>query len=224
MTLIAFLGLALAAAVSFADAWAISFARQTRSLPLDALRAITDVGEVQWYLVPAGLLILALSLIDWTGRPRRARARLALLFGQGLFAFASIASAQLLTRLLKPLFGRSRPALIHEGGPLQFDFFRFGELYWSFPSGHATTSGALTAILMLWFPRARFAVLPLGIALALSRIAADAHYPSDVAAGFFIGFIVTLFLARWLAARGLVFRLAGRRLFPMMRFARVRSA
>jgi undecaprenyl-diphosphatase len=220
MTWIALGGLVVVVLASFMDAWAIRFARTSQWPAFGFLRLVTDVALVQWYLVPAGLVVLSLSMMDWSGRGSRRQARLALVFGQAVFAIAAIGFAQLLTRVLKLVVGRARPELIDPNGAFQFDFFQFGELYWSFPSGHATTSGALTAILLLWFPRARLAVLPVGMTLALSRVAADAHYPSDVAAGFLVGFVVALFLARWLAFRGLVFRFRDAGLLPRMRFVR----
>ena len=220
MAAIAIAGLLIVLCAGLADGWAIRLTRASRWPLLHGLRLVTDIALVQWYLLPALLVLVTLFWMDWRGRTARARARLALLFGQALYAFGAIALAQLLTRILKLLFGRARPELMDASGPFQFAFWRTGDLYWSFPSGHATTAGALSVVLMLWFPSARVLFLSLGLVLAISRVAADAHYPSDVAAGYLVGFLFALSLARALARRGLVFRFKGERLLPLMRFVR----
>ena len=78
--------------------------------------------------------------------------------------------------------------------------------------------GAVAMVLMLWFPRARVPLLLLCAFVAVTRIAARAHYPSDVVAGFALGLLYALFLARWLACRRVVFRFRNRDLLPVPRF------
>ncbi|RCS23136.1 phosphatase PAP2 family protein [Phyllobacterium salinisoli] len=118
---------------------------------------------------------------------------------------------------MKYTIGRARPALIDTLGPSFFEPFRGGHLFVSFPSGHSATVGAVMVILALWFPRWRFAALVATLALAFSRIAVAAHYPTDVVAGFSIGFLFTLFLARFLANRNLGFLIDPGRLLPKRR-------
>jgi membrane-associated phospholipid phosphatase len=52
--------------------------------------------------------------------------------------------------------------------------------------------------------------------LACARIPAGAHYPSDVVAGFSIGAIMALVIARWLARRRAVFSFDGDATLPRL--------
>jgi membrane-associated phospholipid phosphatase len=54
-------------------------------------------------------------------------------------------------------------------------------------SGHATTAGAAAVVLALAFPRAAPLILPVGFALACTRVAIQAHYLSDICAGLALG-------------------------------------
>ncbi len=178
-------------------------------------RAITDVALVQWYLIPAAFMVITLSLTDWRRRSPPNRIVLARLFVHCLCIIASIGGAQLCVRVIKVLVGRPRPPLISEVGPYGFDFPAFHDAYWSFPSGHSTTAGALSMLLLIYFPRLRWPILAAGALLALSRVASNAHYLSDVVAGFSIGLLFTLWLARLLARRRIAFRLPPAGLMPV---------
>ena len=57
----------------------------------------------------------------------------------------------------------------------------------SFPSGHALHATGFAIILGFYYPLSLIALVPLGVLIALSRIALGLHYPSDVAAGIAIG-------------------------------------
>lgn len=88
--------------------------------------------------------------------------------------------------LLKPLFGRLRPAFAH-----------FTETSASFPSGHAALSVALFGFLAYALCRARFVgprkALPLAgfmiLSVGFSRMYLGEHYLSDVVNGFLVGAI-----------------------------------
>lgn len=211
------LTLAFLAAVPLAalfDRAAIEFVRSSDAAVIHWLHAATDIGRSHWYLVPAGVVLLGLGLYDWTRAGYRGRARLALLYGQAAFVFGAVALPGMLVNVLKIGFGRFRPQAFDQLGAWAFDPFTTGYLNASFPSGHSTTMGAVTAILILWFPRYWPAIAGVGFVLAASRIAAEAHYPSDVAAGFGIGLVSAMALARFLAARRIGFRLASGRALP----------
>ena len=199
-------GLAAIVAVSFLDGPAIEAARGSQSTLLDGMRRVTDIGKSQWYLVPAGLVFLVVAGLDWRAAAGRRKARLQLILGHAGFVFAAIAASGILANILKVMVGRARPALFDEVGPYHFDPFTPGYLHASFPSGHATTMGAVTAILMLWLPRWRLPIGLAGVVLAATRIAADAHYPSDVAAGFLFGMLVTVVFASFLGTPRPTFR------------------
>ena len=66
----------------------------------------------------------------------------------------------------------------------------------SFPSGHATAAFAVATVLAAKFPRWRWAILPLAIAIAASRIVRGSHFLTDVAGGAAIGYAVGSVVAR----------------------------
>ncbi len=70
---------------------------------------------------------------------------------------------------------------------------RFGAA--SFPSGHtaAAFSVAGTISLMVTDTRIRLAVIALALFIALSRIAVGAHWPMDITAGAFTGWLAAIF-------------------------------
>jgi membrane-associated phospholipid phosphatase len=102
--------------------------------------------------------------------------------------------------LLKPILGRSRPPLFIDQHIYGFHWFteHFQWLYWSFPSGHATTIGALMAACMLYWPRWSFGFVSVAVAVGLSRLVVEAHFLSDVMMGLWLGAIVTLYIHRYL--------------------------
>jgi undecaprenyl-diphosphatase len=219
MTWMAFAVVLAVLAAHLLDDGATLFVRANTASPLiEGMAAITDVGQSQWYLVPAGLLFIGVAFLDWEARARPDRSRLAFLFGQAGYAFCAVAFAGIIADILKFLIGRARPKLFDHGGSLHFEPFTAAHDFNSFPSGHSTTMGAIAMVLMLWFPRARIPVFLLCAFLAVTRIAARAHYPSDVVAGFALGALYALFLARWLACRRVAFRFRNNDLLPVTRF------
>ena len=206
--------LAAALAASFADAAAIHAVRGSDNPMIRHMAWITDIGQSHWYLVPAGVIFCAVGLVDWSRGGPRLKARLAFLFGQAAFVFSSIALAGIFVNVVKVLFGRARPRLIDEVGAWHFDPFTLGYLNASFPSGHATTCGALAGILMIWYPRWSLIFIELGLFLAATRIASQSHYPSDVVTGVSVGLFFSIVIARWLAGRGVAFRFVTGRTLP----------
>jgi undecaprenyl-diphosphatase len=218
MTWMALVAVAAILAAHLLDDGTTLFVHASHSPFVHAMAKITDVGQSQWYLVPAGLLFIAIAFLNWEARTRPGRARLAFLFSQAGYAFMAVAFAGIIADIFKFLFGRARPKLFEHGGSLHFEPFTIGHDFNSFPSGHSTTMGAVAMVLMLWFPKARVPIFLLCAFMAVTRIAARAHYPSDVVAGFSLGLLYALFLARWLARRRVAFRFRNNALLPVPRF------
>jgi len=175
---------------------------------------ITDIGRNFWYLTPAGvLLVLALAGLRTRSEPRE-RTILRAIAGHAGFVIAAVFGATIITNILKPVIGRARPELADQFGAYHFQPFTFDDLFYSFPSGHSTTIGAVTMVLILWFPRFRWLLLLVGAFLAATRVAALAHWPSDVIAGFSIGVGTTFLVARTMASRELFFRLSPGKILP----------
>lgn len=60
----------------------------------------------------------------------------------------------------------------------------------SFPSGHSAVAAGLACTLAALYPRGRWLFACVGAMACFQRIAASAHYPSDVAIGAAIGIVV----------------------------------
>jgi len=208
-------GLGAMMVAGFADEAAIRFVHGSDHAVVRFMAWITNIGRSQWYLVPAGLVFFAIGLADWSRRDPRGKARLSLMFGQAAYVFACVGLSGLLVNVLKIMFGRARPRLFDESGALHFDPLTLGYLNASFPSGHATTVGAIAGILMVWYPRWSLPLIALGLFVAATRIAANAHYPSDAVAGFLLGTFFSIVLARWLARRGVLFRIVPGKILPV---------
>ncbi|GAB1581682.1 phosphatase PAP2 family protein [Phyllobacterium phragmitis] len=181
------------------------------------LRDLTDVGRTLFYLLIAFCVLLWTTGKDRRTLEERQRTRIHTLESQAAFALAAVGLSAIIVYTVKFAVGRARPALIDTLGPNFIEPFRGGHLFASFPSGHSATVGAVTVILALWFPRWRLPVLLATLALAFSRIAVAAHYPTDVVAGFSIGCLTTLFLARFLANRNAGYAIDSGRLLPKRR-------
>lgn len=144
-----------------------TIAPSTRAL----FAALTHLGDP--LALGAAATIVALALL-WRGRRLLAVTWIVATAGNGL-----------LTRALKALFERSRPA--HDAALLWHESY-------SFPSGHA--SGALAVYLMLlyvtlrgrppawWHTPLAATALAVIMLVGFSRVVLQVHYPSDVIAGY----------------------------------------
>ena len=63
---------------------------------------------------------------------------------------------------------------------------------YSFPSGHTMQAVALTSVIAAAYPLLVWILVPFSVLVALSRVVAGLHYPSDVAAGAALGGLVGL--------------------------------
>lgn len=98
----------------------------------------------------------------------------------------SFAYTAVLAEVLKKSAGRARPTQSDNA----YDFHGFSMDYDSFPSGHATTAGALAGCIVRRHPDSWIIVPAVVLAgsIGLSRLTLGKHYPSDVAAGMALGF------------------------------------
>ena len=146
---------------------------------------------------PTAFRLLGLVVIIWLLVRRYLRL--------ALFLVLTVELAGLVTQTAKFLANRPRPstALVHSFGT-------------SFPSGHAV--GVTTAVLSLLTvasvflaPRWRVVLTVLGavivIAIGFGRVVLNVHHPSDVVAGWALGYL--WYLACLLAVRPLPARLEG---------------
>lgn len=182
--------------------------------------AITDFGKTGWLLMLSLFTLLIFAVLNW----RRLPTQHALWLRQSVydlaFVFYCIAVSGFLAVGLKNLVGRARPVLMDDHGVLHFSPATFTSLYASLPSGHSTTFGALSFILLLRFPR----LWPLWFLLAFlgatSRVMVGAHYPSDAIAGLAFGAFIVWLTARLLAQKGLMFTFRPDSIIPRRRLPR----
>lgn len=176
----------------------------------EAFRTLANVftllGLGQWYLLPAAAWLLVANQIDWRRLSRRqlmaAYERTCLAF----FVLAAVGLPGIVVNVAKIFVGRARPTLFAELGAFSFHPFEVTYRYASFPSGHATTVGSVAAVLVLLFPRARYAALLVCIWIASTRVFVGAHYPSDTVVGFGLGYGLAVLTALVFARLGFLFR------------------
>lgn len=138
-------------------------------------------------LYPLVVLVLLFILFQWIWKKPK-------LAWSMLYLIAAIVISGVICDLLKGIFGRSRPGLLFQHAYFGFYWFKFKASYWSFPSGHATTSAALGMGLAMIWPRLSWLFVVLALLVAASRVLVGAHFPSDVMAGFYLGSITSILL------------------------------
>lgn len=152
------------------------------------------VNEAAWHWAPPA----ALSCITILGHGLSATMLLApaLLRAPPVWIAGLYATpvALLLSRLPKALIDSPRPAAVLDPASLHIVGMRLAA-HNSFPSGHAITAFLVVAVVLAGYPTARpriaakFAVVLLGVAVAVSRVAVGAHWPSDALAGTGLGLL-----------------------------------
>lgn len=167
---------------------------------------ITDLGDSAIWLVPSGIVLIAL-IFHGPVKKRSHDLIVERVLARLSFFFVAVAGSGLLITVGKRLIGRVRPNHVGEALHLHFEPLGWSASAASFPSGHSTTAFAVATALVLLFGR-RWAPLAFAVAalVAASRVVVGAHFVSDAIAGAWFGAAFTLVLARTLARRGIVFR------------------
>lgn len=215
MTLALIALLILLPLLHLADAMTVAWAANSSAFFMQFLRNVTDVIRT--------LVWLAIVLMAWGGSvfwltyapQTRFRNGLLRLHGWSTLVLLAIVIGSLATEPLKFVVGRARPFLLEQFGPLYFQPFKGEFLYESFPSGHSMMAGIMAMSLWIFLPRLRFMTLAICLLFCFSRLAAGAHFPTDIAAGFSIGALATIWVARFLARRNIIFAFSSRKLIPV---------
>lgn len=145
------------------------------------VRAVEEVGNVR-AARPLALMVFIGTL--FTDDPH--------LQDAAFTSLEAVVLADLTTRALKRVFGRSRP---YEGeGPHTFRPFSAAT---AFPSGHSTVAFALVAPWVVYYPNAwTLGLLGLSTGTAFTRILVNHHWMTDTLAGATVGTAVGVALAR----------------------------
>lgn len=166
---------------------------------------LTDLGKSWWIITGTVLIIISGILMHrFSGSEDRRRLGVGAIHVAS-YVLISVAVAGLIANILKRTIGRPRPELFGDQGLFSLNPFMHNSDFESFPSGHATTSGALWTALALLFPPLRWPLLLIGLYLAFTRVFVGAHYPSDVLVGFGWGMWFAFCMAVLFARHGLVF-------------------
>ncbi len=136
---------------------------------------LTDLGDPQWYLVPA----LALGLVFLPFRRD--------IMSKALYLTATLIAGGIAVQALKRVFGRARPSRLWSEDVYGFYFFETGGSYFSFPSGHTTVFfGAWMAFGMM-LPRWRPLFFIVAFCGAFTRVLVEMHYFGDLLGGALLG-------------------------------------
>lgn len=168
-------------------------------------RFLTDLGKSGWIINTTVVIIVAGLLLRRFASRENLRRLGAQAIGMASYVLITVAISGLTANFFKRLIGRPRPQMFGEEGVFSVNPFMNTSLYESFPSGHATTAGALWAALALLFPPLRWPFLIFGFYLAVTRIFVGAHFPSDILVGYGWGVWFAFFMAVVFARHGIVF-------------------
>jgi membrane-associated phospholipid phosphatase len=128
--------------------------------------------------------IAAVIILRSFVQPDPGRVRIAL--RRGVLIFLSVAAGGLLAEALKLVFRRQRPEFADGYYSFRFsDWFNASGL--GLPSSHAAVAVAAAAALCVLFPARRWLWILLGGLCVVSRVAAGAHFLSDVVLGALVG-------------------------------------
>lgn len=169
-------------------------------------RAVTEIGDSKWTLVPTGVLGILLFLAGKYGFSGRRPVALSNWMASAFFfIFASVALSGIAANVIKVIVGRGRPKLLDQTGLTGFHPFTLDGAFHSFPSGHTNTAFALAIAISFLIPRWRGGLLALASVVGFSRIAVDAHFLSDVIGGAALAVPTTWWLRQRFTVYGLVF-------------------
>lgn len=161
-----------------------------RSLHHPVLERIGDIGSQVGHGVT--LTVFSLGLVAAGYLLQRETLKQA-----GWYGVLAHAAVGLLVQIPKHLLGRPRPRWTHQGTLNLGPSFQGG--LDAFPSGHASASFAVAAVLARFYPKAAWLWYGLAVGVSVSRVIRGSHFPSDVMAGALFGYVIGYVLSRPLA-------------------------
>lgn len=196
------------------DADIIRAASQSNNILMQFLRAVTDaIRTIVWLPIAAVVWLATAFLLSSSSQIRDALMRF---HGWATLVLVSIVVGGIPVEIGKFVIGRARPPLLDTVGAAYFLPFKGQFLYESFPSGHSMMAGIMMISLCIFLPRWRVLIAPVCVLFCVSRLAAGLHYPTDVLAGFTIGFVACWWVARYMATRNIIFLIERGRTLPVI--------
>lgn len=184
------------------------FLERSKALAPEArsfLQTITNIGQSNWILIPAGSAVALALVLRRTHQGFRNAAGYGLIASTIGFVFVSVGGAGLIANFGKYILGRARPKLFDTLGPFNFQLFSFTPDHASFPSGHATNIFALATVLGMLWPRGRVLLYTVATWIAASRVLIGQHYFTDALGGAILGTAFPYFVRERFAARRWLF-------------------
>jgi membrane-associated phospholipid phosphatase len=163
---------------------------------------VGKLGNGAWYVVPPLLVVFGVCVLEKRAPSDPRLPGLRLWRRRSLFLAGSVLGSGLLNMVPKMFFGRPRPVLFLGNGEYGFHFFQTAARMLSFPSGHANTAFAAATCIFLLRPRWGWFLFPAATLVALCRVMTAQHFPSDVLAGGYLGFLTVIALREVLVRRG----------------------
>lgn len=112
----------------------------------------------------------------------------------GIQAAVSLAASHILAQIMKILFTRKRPYMVHENIRLLLKPLKDH----SFPSGHTTAVFSIMMVFALYLPLLSPLFIFVAMIVGFSRIYLGFHYPSDILAGGTLGMISAYLSVIWI--------------------------
>jgi membrane-associated phospholipid phosphatase len=117
----------------------------------------------------------------------------------GLLALEALIDSSIVVTGLKAATQRQRPTT--DGGLPRLNDARghFGAGGWSFPSGHAINAWSLASVMAARYPDrplVKYGAYSVATAVAVSRVTARRHFPSDVLVGSVLGYLIGHYVVR----------------------------
>ncbi|WP_291575512.1 phosphatase PAP2 family protein [Clostridium sp. UBA4548] len=101
----------------------------------------------------------------------------------GILTSLSILTSTFITHFIKRFINRIRPYINFP----HLNIKKIGVDDYSFPSGHTTAAFSIGVSIALCYTSIAIIALALSLLVGVSRVYLGVHYPSDVAAGVFVG-------------------------------------
>ena len=168
---------------------------QTKSI----FTTLTQFGDSLYYFVPIVLTWLFLKIINSKNNYLKTLSDIC------LFLFWNILISGVLVQIFKHILARPRPVLFFNSNQTSLDFFSFESQFHSFPSGHSATIFAFAFSMLLLFPRLKSFWLIFAFIIASTRVIITAHFVSDIIAGAFVSYLVSIYLKKYFLDREMLF-------------------